>query len=70
MARAEGAARVVLAVPVAPADAAEQLLPDADEVVVVASPAAFHAVGQAYVDFRQVSDHEVVDLLVRSMAPR
>ena len=66
VARAEGAARIVLAVPVAPADAAARLWPDADEVVVVTSPPRFHAVGQAYVDFRQVTDHEVVELLERS----
>ena len=66
VARAAGAARIVLAVPVAPADAAARLGPDADEVVVVTSQPRFHAVGQAYVDFRQVTDHEVVELLERS----
>jgi putative phosphoribosyl transferase len=53
------------------ADAAARLGSDADEIVVVTSPLRFHAVGQVYADFRQVADHEVVELLERSMeAPR
>ncbi|MGZ7014021.1 MAG: phosphoribosyltransferase family protein [Acidimicrobiales bacterium] len=67
VARAEGATRVVLAVPVAPADASTRVVPDADEVVVVSSPEPFHAVGQVYDDFTQVSDQEVIDLLVDSL---
>jgi putative phosphoribosyl transferase len=58
---------VVLAVPVAPADAAARLGTDADAVIVVTSPRWFHAVGQVYADFRQVADHEVIELLERSM---
>ncbi len=67
VARAEGAAKVVLAVPVAPADASTRVVPDADEIVVVTSPEPFYAVGQVYDDFTQVSDEEVVDLLARSL---
>ncbi|WP_344371912.1 phosphoribosyltransferase [Agromyces tropicus] len=62
VARARGAARVVLAVPVAPKDAAARV-PSADEVVAVEVPDWFMAVGQAYADFRQTSDEEVVALL-------
>jgi len=58
-ARRAGAARVVLAVPVAPRGV-EQRVGDAfDAVVAVAIPAGFRAVGQYYDDFEQVSDDEV-----------
>jgi predicted phosphoribosyltransferase len=56
-------ARVVLAVPVGPPEAATFMRPDADEVVVVESPAHLAAVGQWYDDFAQTTDQEVVELL-------
>ncbi len=68
VARAHGAARVLLAVPVAPPGAAAALREVADEVVVLVEPRSFHAVGEAYLDFGPVSDTEVVALLER--APR
>jgi putative phosphoribosyl transferase len=58
--RAAGAARVVLAVPVAPVGAEVDL---ADELVVVRSPEPFGAVGRWYADFTPTSEQEVVDLL-------
>lgn len=61
--RAAGAARVVVAVPVAPADTLAELGSLADEVVCVSVPEPFWAVGQAYADFSQTSDDEVVELL-------
>ncbi|MFI1203709.1 phosphoribosyltransferase [Streptomyces sp. BHT-5-2] len=61
--RAQGAARVVLAVPVAPPDAAERLRTAADEFVCLSTPYAFAAVGEWYQDFSQTSDDEVVSLL-------
>lgn len=67
VARAEGAARVVLAVPVAPPDASSRAVPDADDLVAVTNPVPFYAVGQVYDDFTQVSDQEVIDLLERSL---
>ncbi|MCC3779409.1 phosphoribosyltransferase family protein [Streptomyces sp. UNOB3_S3] len=66
VARAEGAARVVLAVPVAPPDAAERIGPEADELVCLSTPPLFSAVGEWYRDFSQTADEEVVDLLRRS----
>lgn len=62
-ARARGATRVVLAVPVAPREAVRRLSTDADEVVVLATPEPFFAVGQWYRDFPQTPDDEVVRLL-------
>jgi len=56
-------ARLVLAVPVAPADTLEALRAEVDQVVCLAQPFPFHAVGQHYVDFHQVGDDEVVAAL-------
>lgn len=68
VARAHGAARVVLAVPVAPSDWREQLANEADELICLDTPANFFAVGQWYADFSQTSDEEVVDCLERRAA--
>jgi putative phosphoribosyl transferase len=67
-ARAQGAARVILAVPVAPAAAVAKLARDADEVVCLETPEPFFAVGQWYLDFPQTSDEEVVALLKEARA--
>lgn len=63
IARALGAARVVLAVPVAPQGWQKRIGEDADELVAVATPAGFMAIGQFYDDFSQTSDEEVVRCL-------
>jgi predicted phosphoribosyltransferase len=63
IARAQGAARVVLAVPVAPPEWTEQMGDAADEYVCVATPEQFQAVGQFYADFSQTSDAEVIAAL-------
>jgi predicted phosphoribosyltransferase len=60
VARARGAGRVVLAVPVAPPETVAALRADADSVVSVETPAAMAAIGQWYDDFSQTSDAEVV----------
>jgi putative phosphoribosyl transferase len=65
VARHLGAERVVLAVPVAPAGALEDIT-EADEIVCVATPRPFVAVGRHYRDFAPVSDDEVVRLLDRA----
>jgi putative phosphoribosyl transferase len=65
-ARARGASRVILAVPVAPREAIGRLSKEADEVVSLATPDPFLAVGQWYESFPQTSDREVVDLLARA----
>ena len=62
-ARAQGAARVILAVPVAPAEALANLAKEADEVVCLATPEPFYAVGQWYASFPQIPDQEVVRML-------
>ncbi|HUO96887.1 MAG TPA: phosphoribosyltransferase family protein [Steroidobacteraceae bacterium] len=62
-ARKLGAARVVVAVPVASHEAIALLSAEADEVICLEQPAFFMAVGQFYDDFPQVSDSEVRALL-------
>jgi putative phosphoribosyl transferase len=66
--RARGAARVILAVPVAPRAAVTQMQREADEVVLLASPAAFRSVGQWYTAFGQLSDADVLSLLAQARA--
>jgi putative phosphoribosyl transferase len=68
VARAQGAARVVLAVPVAPRAAIPGLSSVADQVVCLETPERFMAIGQWYSDFSQTSDEQVVDLLHRAAA--
>jgi putative phosphoribosyl transferase len=65
-ARSRGASKVILAVPVAPSEGVRRLSEEADEVLALATPSPFYAVGQWYDDFPQVSDQEVVDMLTRS----
>lgn len=66
VARAKGATVVVLAVPVAPVGWEGEMGDDADEYVALESPTPFYAVGQAYDDFGQTSDEEVIDTLRRA----
>ncbi len=61
--RRRGAARVVVAVPVAPASGCNSIRMEADELVSVAEPEAFLAVSQWYEDFMPVSDEDVCHLL-------
>lgn len=56
-------ARLIVAAAVAPPDTVERLQDFADEVVCLATPVDFGAVGRFFEHFRQVSDDEVVALL-------
>lgn len=55
--------RLVMALPVAPEDTARRLAARVDELLVLATPVPFEAVGRFYRAFGQVSDDEVVTLL-------
>src|SRR5512144_1245185 len=70
VARARGATRVVLAVPVAPPGWEARLGADADELVCLDTPDPFFAIGQFYAQFAQTSDEEVVACLERAAATR
>lgn len=62
-ARPFGPARLVVAVPVAPADTCGALRSEVDEVVCAFMLTVFSAVGQGYADFTQTPDREVLGLL-------
>lgn len=66
VARAQGAKRVIIAAPVAPAEVLERLRFDADEVIVALLPPHFYAIGDFYLDFSQTLDSQVIDLLGRA----
>ena len=70
VARAQGAAHVVLAVPVGPPESIDELEAsgDIDEVVCLETHRLFLAIGQFYADFSQTPDAEVLDLLERAAA--
>lgn len=63
VARAQGAAQVVLAVPVAPPDYQARLGADADEFVCLETPDPFFSIGEFYEDFAQTSDEQVITYL-------
>ena len=64
--RKRGAARVILAVPVAAPASVDALSAEADEVVCVEMPDDLWAVGLWYEDFRPTSDEEVSALLAEN----
>lgn len=61
--------RVILAVPVGPPSVVAALRAEVDDLVCLAQPADFEAVGAHYADFRQLSDAEVVAALDESVYP-
>ena len=61
--RAQGAARIIAAAPVGPAETVAALADDFDEVICLKQPERFYGVGACYRDFHQLSDEEVVSLL-------
>lgn len=63
VARASGAAIIVVAVPVGPAETCAALRPEVDHLVCLLRPPTFRAVSQWYRQFDQTSDAEVQDLL-------
>jgi putative phosphoribosyl transferase len=66
--RASGPDAVVVAVPVGPLSVCRQLAREADDVVCATMPSDFEAVGQVFVDFHQISDDEVRELLATPTA--
>lgn len=56
---------IVVAVPVAPPETVTRLRGEADEVICLATPETFWAIGQWYIEFPQLTDDEVRDGLAR-----
>jgi putative phosphoribosyl transferase len=63
IARARGAARVILAVPVAPPGFEQRIGPDADDFACLLTPEPFYSIGRFYTDFRATSDDQVIACL-------
>jgi len=59
-------AKSIIAVPVGSTDACGRLRQEADDLICLATPESFFAVGEWFVDFRQVNDVEVQHLLEES----
>lgn len=66
--RARGASRLVLATPIAAAEALEPLTDQADQIVCLYAPHALHSVGLWYERFDATTENEVVELLDRAKA--
>lgn len=64
--RRQGAARIVVAVPVAPEDALAEIAALADDVVCLNPTRAFRGVGAFFADFHQLTDEETIGLLHQS----
>lgn len=62
-ARAEGAAKVVVAIPVSPPNTLKEMEEIADDVICLSAPLYFQAVGQFYEDFTPTEDEEVIELM-------
>jgi predicted phosphoribosyltransferase len=65
-ARQAGAAKVIVAVPVAAPSAVSLLAREADQVLALAAPAHLLAIGQWYEDFAQLDDRTVCALLAQA----
>jgi putative phosphoribosyl transferase len=68
--RRRRAEKVILAVPVASEAGASELRRHADDVVAVATPSWFLAIGEFYEDFSQTSDEDVIALLEQGAPAR
>jgi len=60
--------KLVLAVPVAPAEGIAEMRGEADEIVCLETHEFFGAIGSYYRNFRQISDEEVVETLAQFSA--
>jgi predicted phosphoribosyltransferase len=63
--RRQDPARIVVAVPIAPAETCDELQ-EADELICAVTPEPFYAVGQWYEDFEQTTDAEVTERIRRA----
>ncbi|HEX6727883.1 MAG TPA: phosphoribosyltransferase [Nitrospira sp.] len=55
--------RLIGAIPVGPLETIREARTQVDELIILATPDPFWAVGNHYIDFTQVSDHDVVEYL-------
>ncbi|AEV98228.1 phosphoribosyltransferase [Niastella koreensis] len=65
MCKQKGAAKIIVAAPVCAKSTANELIKEADEVIMLTTPDQFMAVAQFYESFRDLSDQETLDFLKR-----
>jgi putative phosphoribosyl transferase len=63
MIKSQNPSKIVLATPVIPPDTKESFSKLVDDIVVLATPKDFRAVGQYYAKFDQTNDREVITYL-------
>lgn len=66
----QGLNKLIVAIPVGPAETMEKIGQMADDVVVLLAPADFDAVGAFYDNFDQVSDYKVIEIMSRYRTQR
>lgn len=64
----EHPARLIIAIPVAPAQTCTDLKTEVDDIVCLMTPEPFYAIGLWYENFAQTTDDEVRELLTRSLS--
>jgi putative phosphoribosyl transferase len=62
--------KIILAVPVIPADTYEKMKPLVEDIVTLEIPTEFYAVGEFYDEFDQVSDEQVMKVLKKFKNPQ
>jgi putative phosphoribosyl transferase len=67
--RVQGAARIVVATPTAPAETCDRLAREVDEVICLTTPEPFFAISLSYREFPQLADDEVRELIQGAEAP-
>lgn len=65
--KAERVKKIILAIPVAPADTLLKFEKQVDQIICLSIPSSFYAIGQFYDFFDQISDEEVIQLLKKQI---
>ncbi|MFZ0565765.1 MAG: phosphoribosyltransferase [Chlamydiales bacterium] len=68
--RKENAKEIIMAIPVAPVDTISKLENEVDQIVCLATPPSFYAIGQFYDEFSQTTDEEVILLLEKQFSAK
>ena len=68
--RQQGAAKIVVAVPVGAPTTCREIREEVDDILCLHTPVSFMGVGQYYEDFSQTSDEEVRELLAARASKR
>lgn len=68
-ARARGAKKIIVAIPVAPADTINLIKQEVDDLICLLTPIQFWGVGGFYNKFTQTTDNEVIELMQKAKAP-